>query len=571
MKKELILSKAGVAAFLLVLAGAFYAINVDTPFINDDYWLNFVMKMLPDGSLLLTDRRIASWGDIWESWCAHRLFVWNGRVSDYLVSIAVMLGGKALFNVLSTLFMLANVLLLSKLCFRQVSLWSVCIVSAAFILFVPGIDATVFWMAGACNYFWGSALVSAFLLCLRALAERTERLPIWLVALGSLFGFSCGALHEGLGVPLAGGLVMFGVVERWLGRKMPCYYWLLVICVIAGSLIPVSAPAAWRRAGGAAELSPSVRDIAHTLYGMAYRMAYFGGIAWLFFIVAFLRNKKAIHSPIGWFLVALIGITFIVSKNSWAGFYYYMVIAMLIFFLSETAGWWKRHAKAATCVCLPLVGGAVAYECFFMADVGRAYQEVIDAPKEDGVCMVDDSWYQGKLPYVLSQALPQCRSHNIYIHFGKMFNQENFWVYRRNTKLDKTVYSLFQGEVQSEPQIRRWNGQYVLRLPEYSWCRQVECRIADKKLIFSRKEARSSWPIFSSRRKDGNTRNYEEDFHKGCRYLLLPPEANGYAHISFTAIQDPPYNPVRKRSTFEETPSRKYCLPLPKDESRQEP
>lgn len=105
-------------------------------------------------------------------------------------------------------------------------------------------DQTVLWLGGACNYLWGTALILAYITCLRyyLYTDRIVRHPvilsIFLLLLGCLAGW-CNENTSGGGIFI---VILFLLIYFIRNKHFPIWVYTGFIGLISGFLLMVSAP-----------------------------------------------------------------------------------------------------------------------------------------------------------------------------------------------------------------------------------------------------------------------------------------------------------------------------------------
>lgn len=90
----------------------------------------------------------------------------NGRLADITAQAMCVFGTKGLFNVLNTLVTVATILLLTHLArARRQRIVCTVLIALAMLWLWPFPGETMLWLAGACNYLWSSA-ANLFFMCL---------------------------------------------------------------------------------------------------------------------------------------------------------------------------------------------------------------------------------------------------------------------------------------------------------------------------------------------------------------------------------------------------------------------
>lgn len=538
--------------FLLTLCLIFWGISFHTPYMQDDYWMNYILEQTPEGSPLFTTHPISSWQDFFHSWQIRREWI-NGRLADFMAILLIWMDeSKVLFCFLNTAVFLVNVAVLSMLCFRRLTFLGISAISMGFILLIPNIDGTVFWLAGACNYFWGTAFLGAFLLCLAHLLNSGKGYSRLVFFIGIALGLGCGLLHEGLGIPLTGGLAAFWIMERLKGKKLPTAYLWLLAAVALGTCYPISSPALWKRFLGNPVIAGS-KDGSFfiSIATSAFYFLRYGWIAILAFILLFWKKKLCFLPLIGWTWLTFAGFSCIVGKyGSWGGGYYYSNLLSLILCLQSTAPWLQLQKRWLTGTLAVLTVLTFAYQYVQIKKINNIYQSILAEPKEGGVCIVDWPREKGKLPRILSYAVPNCKADYRFPYCGRFQKQDDFWVLFRESKIFEGSYSLFDSMNPDEAHLLPWKDAYVLRLPRDTRAASVSAYGSDQNgyAIYA-----TGFPLYVhalNLLKNRKLGHYSEDWHEGFRYLILPSDIQQYKTIRISYIKDLPYNPFQQHPSI---------------------
>lgn len=564
MKQLSINSPTAAWIFLLLFALLFWGICMNTPYIVDDYWLNFYIEKAPDGSPHYTSKLISSWNDLLTTWLTRRELLNNGRLSDVMYIICNRAGGIPLFATINTLILIANGYFLSRLCFRRFNLLSIVVCISGVIILIPHLDGTVFWKAGACNYFWPTLPLCVFLLCLEKVMQDGKTISRSILVTGALAGFLCGTFHEGLGAPMVGGLGAFWFFERIKGKKLPVAYWCLLVFAALGTLFTLSAPAMWIRFGKG---SSKAMGEWHSYMLACFHFFRYEGLPLIALAFLVWKRKISYHSPMGWILIGLTGLTLVISKVSgdWGGGYYYMGLFVLIFLLKAIAPCCERHSHKVMGFLIPLMSIALIYQYLFMKEANNIYDNTLSAPKENGVCTVDWQGEQkGEIPWILSSALPSHKIDFKYPFCGKLFGQEDFWVYFRHTKIDGHFLTAFEGLDESEAHLRLCDGRYIVRLPKGTRLYSPPQASHDKGKCMNIQQRNTGNSVFLTRMRalfqNRELGFYDEDYHNGFIYLLLPKEITAYQRLELAYKTDIPFGSIPQSQ--KPGPS-KVTLPLP--------
>lgn len=515
-------------AVLLIIAYIMYVINSHIPMLQDDYRLGFVLTTLPDGSAWYTQNLIDSWSELASSWWNQRYHFTCGRLSDGICSLIMMLGGKTVFNVISAGAIIAYLWLLSCYCFKSIGVAQLLICFLLSIVFLPNIDGTVFWMAGWCNYFLPSILLLSLYLCIRKIEEGQIRLGMVLFA--SLLSVLCGAFHEGLGVPLFAALFANGVVKILKKEKNGWPYWVVVVCVGIGSLVPASAPAMWNRASSGNSLLTAVGGLEPLLRQASIPLITFAWLVW---------KGKIRSTVLGWSACSFFALSLAVgAKGSWGGGYYYMsfsVMLLLVVNYAETV--MKLHKMVLVWGLLVFSVLALVMQYAHAVKIEKAARSAFTDDQSEDVRVVDCSAFGRDVPWILGGIYPKSVTDYKYLFVGACHGVPPFVVLYRTREQDPNVYQLFSEE-SKDVEVRKYKDTYVLKLP-------ARWDLPGNIVVSQPVRAKSSELILSEYRfgilphikgclVNRKLGRFERDWYNGCYYVFLPIEVQSPAVVSFT-------------------------------------
>lgn len=259
--KELILTGIILlAAFVLILI-----MNLHVDYTSDDFKYRFVYDTL--GNPLPTSRKVSSPWDIVISMQKHWKMC-NGRVVAHGILQAVMPFGKLFLRIFnSIMYVLAGFLIYKHSAFGKKPNPSLLVL--IFVLmwfFLPQFGLSVLWASGAANYLWTCVIILAFLLPYRMYATGSEEVvkdSVKNAVLMGIFGLFAGCTNEnnGGGVVLMG--IMFIVLYKIKGVKIPKWSWIGVLTAIAGAVVLITAPGNYRISSKAsiAEIIKRLADV----------------------------------------------------------------------------------------------------------------------------------------------------------------------------------------------------------------------------------------------------------------------------------------------------------------------
>ncbi len=537
------------ALLLLVVAVVFYQYNVWTPMRSDDYWVGLTFGQLADGSHGCTQERISS---VWE-WvqaCYHRRFVFNGRLSDCIASALLLLGGKSFFNVANTVVFIAAVSAVCLFSFRKLSCLHFCVTLLGMLCFLPKLEGSLLWLCGSCNYLWPTLL----LLCIFAFlrmgdAGRAEGLGLKTAC--AVCAFFCGWWHEGLGATLCVSLFLLIALRLFRRKPIPVVYPLVMLCAACGTLMVVTSPALWERAGltGQEVSWPSLVQLLSRVYGCVKSLLLASGWQMLVAVLLMWRNpRSAAASPLGAFIVANSALSLVYGQG-WGGGYYYLNLGLLLYVLQELRGVPERFSRcvlpvsALACLLMAMLPAKRAHH------IHALYSGALRAAGASGgeVIELDVSAFGPALPLPLSQSLPTITSHPILVSsVYAWLGCEPFRVYYRSCDKALIQPEAFAADPTDEYVLRKLNGHYVLRFPlgevavQHANCRSRRDAAGEKADTLKLAQRWLAWgweyrllaPFMNL-----SLEEMDADYRDGYHYLVLPATIEQYERLSFTSSQ----------------------------------
>ncbi|MBD5537266.1 MAG: hypothetical protein HDQ99_16740 [Lachnospiraceae bacterium] len=239
--KKIETQNARKAVFMAAVAVSFIAIlmyNFFTPLMSDD--------LLIDSS---------AYNSIWDIFAAEyqQYMTWNGRSVLQIIMRIFTLLPKYVFNIMNSLCFVALMLLiyLNTVGKKKYNTILYIIINLLAWNFSVEFDQTVLWLAGACNYLWGSAIIMGLVTFYRYLVEgkravkHSNLLCVGLTVWGLLAGW-CNENTSGGGILLILAMTAFYFYEN---KKVQPYMPFTIGGMITGFLFMICSPGARIRAG----------------------------------------------------------------------------------------------------------------------------------------------------------------------------------------------------------------------------------------------------------------------------------------------------------------------------------
>ncbi len=304
-----------IALICAVTFGVMLFFNMSTHLAADDYAYNFVF--VEDGTNVagnfVTGERLSSVGDILRSMQAHYNTV-NGRVVIHFLVQLMMLIGKPVFNVINSLMYVMLIMLMYLHCkgrAKEHNATLFTMLSLAVWSFAPGLGVTVFWLDGSINYLWGSVIRLAVLLPFRFYYDSGKcTKPVLKAVFMLLVSFIAGATNENTSAAFVGLCVLFMVLYKLKGYKLPVWSFVSIISAVCGYAFMVFAPATFGRMndmGGILKLKYIAVLVCKSVEVFCPYAAVFIVVALVLYFTSREKSKVDIKLPVCYMLTALAG------------------------------------------------------------------------------------------------------------------------------------------------------------------------------------------------------------------------------------------------------------------------
>ncbi len=234
--------KAKKRGFYLLIIGLFllfYIFNLMAPLMSDDY--NYAFSFADS-------TRITSFQALFPSIVSHYKWV-NGRVVNHFFAQLMLWLGKPVFNVVNAgvavLFLLGLYTLTAK---KKHDISLLALWAGAMLIALPTLSQVFFWLTGACNYLWGSAIIIWSLVPFRRAMVDGKLIKLrWKGLLLLPVYLIMGTTSEN-GVPAAILLMAFCCVYLYhTEKKISLWMLLAMLCSLAGFIFMLLSPASQAR------------------------------------------------------------------------------------------------------------------------------------------------------------------------------------------------------------------------------------------------------------------------------------------------------------------------------------
>lgn len=241
--KKIEAEKAKKIVFMVTVAVSFIAIliyNSFTPLMSDD--------LLIDSS---------GYKNIWDIFVAEyeQYMTWNGRSVLQIIMRIFSLLPKYVFNVMNSICFVVLMLLiyLNAVGKKKYNTILYIIINLLAWNFSVEFDQTVLWLAGACNYLWGSTIIMGLVTFYRYLVEgkKTVKHANLLCAGLAVWGLLAGWCNENTS---GGGILLvlaMTAIYVYKNKKVKPYMLFTIVGMVTGFLFMICSPGARGRAGWA--------------------------------------------------------------------------------------------------------------------------------------------------------------------------------------------------------------------------------------------------------------------------------------------------------------------------------
>lgn len=233
--------------FILVVCCAFVsllALNMLTPMETDDYSYMFSYE---------TGERFTSFSQLVPSIRAFTNAI-NGRiVTSAVLSQLLANMGKPVFNVLNSLMYVAFLLGLYLLAKAERHYdWKLLLgLHGGVFLFAPAFGASVLWLAGACNYLWGTTLILLAILPFRNTMLVDDYSPgKGKQALFVMTALLAGNVTENTSFAMMALMALCMLIMIIQNKKIPLWMALATMAALVGYIVLFMSPATRGRVGG---------------------------------------------------------------------------------------------------------------------------------------------------------------------------------------------------------------------------------------------------------------------------------------------------------------------------------
>lgn len=413
LEKNNRLNLALIAVICVAAFGIMLFFNMSTHFAADDYAYNFVF--IDDGTNVagnfVTGERLSSVEDIMRSMQAHYNTI-NGRVVIHFLVQLMMLIGKPAFNVINSLMFTALIMLMYLHCkgrAKQHNATLFVMLALAVWSFAPGLGVTVFWLDGSINYMWGSVIRLAVLLPFRFYYDTGKfGKAVPMAVIMAVASFIAGATNENTSAAFVGLCVLFMVLYKLKGHRIPIWGITSIISAVCGYAFMVFAPATFGRMddmGGILKLKYIAVLICKSVEVFCPYTAVFIIVALVLYFTSKDKTKVNIILPACYLLAAFAGDAIMLfspyfPERAWFGIHIAAIVSvgMLIYQLKLS----ERFVKQ----CVSVV--AVFWVIWGSYSVSRTMLDayIVDSKFDARDAYIEEQKTQGKFDLTVRPIIP---------------------------------------------------------------------------------------------------------------------------------------------------------------------
>lgn len=366
----------------------------------DDFYYSYRILQDVNGHIGASTQEHGSLMELFES--VINLRMWhNSRLSNILFIFLSYFGGLELVRLVNTCSLIVFISFFAKIVFRRFSCHTIIFAAAAFFLLVPVWTLSCMWHVASLNYTLGAGCLSLFFWGFYKTRRGGGRAST--VICTALCALLCGAVHEGMAVPLVGALVVHFFISRFRKEEVDAkVYIVYVIALVVPLSLLMTSPGLLRRIQGVAGESGQMRLL--ILMSWIFMIKFWPLIV-LFLGAVWCRRKMLVCSFSFMFAIACIGIA-LKSDGMWGGGYFYAGVSMLYFcgFAYRDAVVYKPWSFSL--LSCAVVGMAV-YHGFRFAHLDTVVKDIVQKGKENRLVCYDLPGQDGDIYHILSTSLPR--------------------------------------------------------------------------------------------------------------------------------------------------------------------
>lgn len=350
-----------IVIFLTVVAAAlFFWGNASTPPMAEDYaFAHIIVDYQTDGSRFqCSEELIQTWDDAKNNINIIRQ-VHNSRLGNVLYVLTSCGGGYLLAEILNTCVFLLFLYFFTKVWSGKYDCRSVLGSLAAVFIFLSVGQRAWLWHVASLAYMTGSMVLAVFFFCLERTIESKEQRRF--IIPGAIAATFCAWLHEGCGLPLLGGLILFALLSVIRGKQLNYFALAIYLTAIVIPLVwLLTAPGVANRVSGTTS-SGSLQFVRGCVVQFAQFLRLCAPIA-LATVVTFLHQlyyrRGVLDDYFICFVICYGGVMLLAHAGSWGGAFLFPSVVMTLYVMR----YWKKtlssHLPAlyVGCALLAFIG-----------------------------------------------------------------------------------------------------------------------------------------------------------------------------------------------------------------------
>lgn len=290
---------------LLCITAAMLFLNFNCGYISDDWHFKFVFN----GSYPTAESRyIRSIEDILVS-MKNYYYSYGGRFFCHGLIFLINMFPKAVFNIINSLMFTS----LGYLAYTVIKSYTktehrftLPVIYAIFILFLPRFGDNCLWLSGSINYLWPGVIHLVCLICINKFAQNPTPIKAFLLCIPVFISSLTNEMTGGM-------IIIYMLLTFVFEHKFKAYYTFIFIPAVAASALVIRAPGNQVRSGGI-QLHSVLHSIPTHLFQIL-KIHYCFVILFLCTLMIALKYRKSLRSFIGGIKLSITGIAGIMALS----------------------------------------------------------------------------------------------------------------------------------------------------------------------------------------------------------------------------------------------------------------
>lgn len=401
---------------LAVLGILFFILNVQTPFMHDDYAYCFYYDV-DSYTVRPTGIKVTGFWQMMQSMWHHYLCV-NGRlVSHTILQFFCAFLGKGIFNICNTVVFVVFLDTLVKLIHCKQNITALLIVFLCSFCILPFPGQTMLWMTGSIVYLWSTTFSLLYLYWMR---EYKPNNTVWYMQiLAFVIGLLMGWTQESITAPISLGLFIYFTLNR---KKFKGYVVSSYIGYALGATLIIFGPGTFSRVSTGGEISTDM-DLTQFLFLHTYNMLYryttfiFPVLAIALLLLSKYIKDKVLDQKMAWSMILAFSLFFLALGMDEERMYFGITVLTMVFVFTILSNFIKKINESIFTPIVVLILCAIpAYYAFSATksyyDFDKKQTEEIKQAADE--CILVDQKYDksSRFTYVTHLSPDRFQFHN---------------------------------------------------------------------------------------------------------------------------------------------------------------